>query len=187
VTTTDNHRILGLDSRATHEQIREARRALSLVHHPDRGGDPEMMALINRAADELLADSSHRNSTTMNTSTTTFSKQVSDSEAGPGSERVVVVDRPSFTIDVLPVVAHEVLTLAVASIGEIMDDDPPYVLEFVVIDASRNDHRIWCRADIVPDAGASTVSLSAESRFTNDLEWLRDLLVREINALGFER
>ena len=48
MTTTENHQILGLDSRATHEQIREARRALSLVHHPDRGGDPETMALINR-------------------------------------------------------------------------------------------------------------------------------------------
>jgi len=183
VTTTENHQILGLDSRATHEQIREARRALSLVHHPDRGGDPETMALINRAADELLADSSNQNPSTSSTSTTTFTEQVPES----GVERVVVVDRPSFTIDVLPVVAHEVLALAVASVGEIMDDDPPYVLEFVVIGATRIDDRIWCRADIVPDAGSSTVSLSTEARFTNELERLRDLLVREINALGFER
>jgi hypothetical protein len=117
------------------------------------------------------------------TSTTTFTEQVSES----GVERVVVVDRPSFTIDVLPVMAHEVLALAVASVGEIMDDDPPYVLEFVVIGATRIDDRIWCRADIVPDAGSSTVSLSTEARFTNELERLRDLLVREINALGFER
>jgi hypothetical protein len=56
-----------------------------------------------------------------------------------------------------------------------------------VLAATGNDDRIWCRADIVPDAGSSTVSLSTEARFTNELERLRDLLVREINALGFER
>lgn len=179
MTATENHRLLGLDPSASHEQIREARRSLSLLHHPDRGGDPETMARINRAADELLAESSEptRVATSYSSMPTTASS----------AERAVVVDRPSFTIDVLPVEAHEVLTLAVGSIGEIMEHDPPYVLEFVLADAERMGDRVWCRADIVPDAGSSTVSLLTEARDGEDVERLRDLLVREINSLGFER
>jgi hypothetical protein len=99
----------------------------------------------------------------------------------------VVVDHPSFVIDVLPVLAHEVLTLAVVSIGEIVDDDPPYGLEFTVDVAEPGASRTWCRAEIVPDAGSSTVSLVTESDGSVDVERLRDLLVREINALGVER
>ena len=179
MTVAENHLLLGLDPGASHEQIREARRSLSLLHHPDRGGDPEMMARINRAADELLAGSTERVRVATDVSSTTATS--------PSAERTVVVDRPSFTIDVLPVEAHEVLSLALVSIGEIMDDDPPYVLEFIVFDAARNGERVWYRADIVPDAGSSTVSLSTEARYFDELEHLRDRLVGEINSLGFER
>lgn len=179
MTTAENHLLLGLDPGASHEQIRDARRSLSLLHHPDRGGDPETMARINRAADELLAGSTEPARVPTNGSPTTAT--------APSTERAVVVDRPSFTIDVLPVEAHEVLSLAVASIGDLMDEDPPYVLEFTVFDVARNGDRVWCRADIVPDAGSSTVSLSAEARYFDELEQLRDRLVGEINTLGFER
>lgn len=47
--------VLGLDtSRPTPEQIDDAYRRLAMQHHPDRGGDPQQMARINAARDELL-------------------------------------------------------------------------------------------------------------------------------------
>lgn len=177
VTASESHHLLGLPAPATRSQIVEARRRLSLVHHPDRGGDAVLMARINRAADELLTDLEEEDSTTR-------ARPVRTERDTPHK---VVVDHPSFVIDVLPVLAHEVLTLAVVSIGEIVDDDPPYGLEFTVDVAEPGASRTWCRAEIVPDAGSSTVSLVTESDGSVDVERLRDLLVREINALGVER
>ena len=177
VTASESHHLLGLPAPATRSQIVEARRRLSLVHHPDRGGDAALMARINRAADELLTDLEEEDSTTR-------ARPVRTERDTPHK---VVVDHPSFVIDVLPVLAHEVLTLAVVSIGEIVDDDPPYGLEFTVNVAEPGGNRTWCRAEIVPDAGSSTVSLVTESDGSVDVERLRDLLVREINALGVER
>ena len=83
MTAAENHLLLGLDPGASHEQIREARRSLSLLHHPDRGGDPETMARINRAADELLAGSTEPARVTTNGSSTTAT--------APSTERAVVV------------------------------------------------------------------------------------------------
>ncbi len=177
VTMSENQHLLGLPVGASRSQIIEARRRLSLVHHPDRGGDAALMARINRAADELLTNLEEDPSMTS-------ARPVSTERDAPHK---VVVDHPSFVIDALPVLAHEVLTLAVASIGEIVDDDPPYGLEFTIDIAERGERRTWCRAEIVPDAGSSTVSLVTESDGSVDVERLRDLLVREINALGVER
>lgn len=174
---SENQHLLGLAVGASRSQIIEARRRLSLVHHPDRGGDAALMARINRAADELLTNLEEDPSMTS-------ARPVSTERDAPHK---VVVDHPSFVIDALPVLAHEVLTLAVASIGEIVDDDPPYGLEFTIDIAERGERRTWCRAEIVPDAGSSTVSLVTESDGSVDVERLRDLLVREINALGVER
>ena len=45
--------VLGLDtSTPTREQIDEAYRRLAMEHHPDRGGDPQMMVRINAAGDD---------------------------------------------------------------------------------------------------------------------------------------
>lgn len=49
---------LGLEtSKPTREQIEDAYKRLAMKHHPDRGGDPQMMARINAARDELYARS----------------------------------------------------------------------------------------------------------------------------------
>jgi len=46
--------VLGLEtSRPTKQQIDEAYQRLAMKHHPDRGGDPQQMARINTARDEL--------------------------------------------------------------------------------------------------------------------------------------
>ena len=49
--------ILGLPFSATTHDVCKARRLLQLKAHADNGGDTEMSALINAAADELLARS----------------------------------------------------------------------------------------------------------------------------------
>jgi hypothetical protein len=41
--------VLGVDQNADMDTIRGARNLLALAHHPDRGGDAERMAQINRA------------------------------------------------------------------------------------------------------------------------------------------
>lgn len=47
---------LGLSSSSpTRAEIDEAYRKLAMKHHPDRGGDPQAMARINAARDELYA------------------------------------------------------------------------------------------------------------------------------------
>lgn len=46
--------VLGLEtSNPTMEQVEEAYRALAMKHHPDRGGDPQQMARINAARDDI--------------------------------------------------------------------------------------------------------------------------------------
>ena len=49
--------VLGVPFSATKHDVCKARRQLQLRAHADKGGDPEMSALINAAADELLARS----------------------------------------------------------------------------------------------------------------------------------
>lgn len=58
---SDNfYEILGVDCTATDAEIKAAWRKLSKRHHPDRkGGDPEMMAKVNRAY-ECLGDPDRR-------------------------------------------------------------------------------------------------------------------------------
>lgn len=48
-------RILGLPSTATKHDVCKARRQLQPRAHADKGGDPDLSALTNAAADELLA------------------------------------------------------------------------------------------------------------------------------------
>ena len=46
-------------------------------------------------------------------------------------------DEPSFTIDVLPVDAFAALERVAAAIGEILADDPPYLLEVLLREPGR--------------------------------------------------
>lgn len=92
-------------------------------------------------------------------------------------------DAPSFTIDVLPVEAFEALLVVTSWIGEVLVDDPPYVLEVFLHEPSP----CWCRLDLVPDAGASTVSLTVagvDSDDVPDIDAVRDVWVANLNALG---
>lgn len=66
-------------------------------------------------------------------------------------------DDASFTIDVLRRQAFEALVVVASWVGEVLVDDPPYVLEAFLTEPEP----CWCAGfDLVPDAGGSTVSLT---------------------------
>ena len=65
-------------------------------------------------------------------------------------------DVPSFTVEALPVETFEGLLVVASWLGEVLDDDPPYRLDVHLHDPVE----CWCRLDVVPDAGSSTVSLT---------------------------
>jgi hypothetical protein len=50
------HEVLGVDERATREQIEYAYKRLAAQHHPDKGGSTDQMARINAARDAMLAE-----------------------------------------------------------------------------------------------------------------------------------
>lgn len=50
--------VLGVSPRATRDEILSAHRSLTMKHHPDKGGDPALMAEINAARDAALEPAS---------------------------------------------------------------------------------------------------------------------------------
>ena len=66
--------------------------------------------------------------------------------------------------------------------GEVLVDDPPYLLEVHLTDPAP----CWCRLDLVPDAGGSTVTLTVASIGGDpapDVEDVRDRWVANLNQL----
>ena len=99
------------------------------------------------------------------------------------SPRGVQHDAASFTIDVLPADAYEALLVVTSWMGEVLVDEPPYLLEVFLHDPSP----CWCRLDLVPDAGATTVSLivaALEGDPAPDIDAVRDEWVANLNSLG---
>jgi DnaJ domain len=180
--TDDPYRVLGVDAAASAEELAAARRRLARTLHPDVGGDDETMRVVNAAYDEavarLSAPSPPPGPPTEPPTPTTAGPSVRERRHG-GARR----DTPSFTIDVLPVDAFEALLVVTSWVGEVLDDEPPYRLEVFV----RDPWQCWCRLDLVPDAGATTVSLTVaapEGSPTPDPEDVRDLWVALLNQLG---
>ncbi len=168
--TDDPFTVLGLDRAASADDVRSARRDLAREHHPDAGGDADSMREINvAAADALKIIAAPSN------------------EQQPTSDWVGTTrDVPSFTVEALPVETFEALLLAAAELGEIDDDDPPYVLR------TRLDAPIacWCQLDVVPDADASTVSVTIaplEGRSLPLLVDVRNSWITAINSLDWDR
>lgn len=162
MTGSDPFTLFGLTADATADELRRARRELAQTMHPDHGGTTEAMSELNAAFDAALA-------------------QI-------GAEPVPVFgrrqfDTPSFTVDALPAETFEALLVVASWIGEVASDDPPYVLE-VMLDPPWH---CWCRLDVMPDAGASTVSIgmaSVEGREIVHVEQIRDLWVDQLNRLA---
>ncbi len=173
---TDPFRVLGLGPGATPDDVRTARRELAKRHHPDRGGDPEAMQAVNEAADDALQRiTRHIGDEVVPDPSAT----VAD-EPGGGVSR----DVPSFTVEALPAETFEGLLVVASWLGEVLDDDPPYRLDthlYEPVDC-------WCRLDVVPDAGASTVSLTVaglDGAPTPDILTIRDLWIANLNAVDW--
>jgi hypothetical protein len=161
----DPFAVLGIGRDATLDEVRSARRRLAAEFHPDHGGDAARMGEINVAYQEVVAELSQP-------------APVPVPRLYPGVQH----DAPSFTIDTLPAEAFEALLIVTSWMGEVLVDDPPYVLEVHLTDPSP----CWCRLDLVPDAGASTVTLTVawiDGVPAPDVEAVRDLWVANLNRL----
>ena len=70
----------------------------------------------------------------------------------PAGPRRVQRDEPSFVIEALPAEAFEALLVVASWMGEVIVDDPPYLLEAHLYDPAE----CWCRLELLPEAGGST-------------------------------
>lgn len=161
--SADPYAVLGLSPNATLDEVRAARRRLAAEFHPDHGGDTARMGEINVAFDAVAGLLTQR-------------------PMLPSRHGGVQHDTPSFTIDTLPVDAFEALLVVTSWIGEVLVDDPPYILEVHLTEPAP----CWCRLDLVPDAGGSTVTLTVASvggAPAPDVEAVRDTWVANVNRL----
>lgn len=202
----DPFALLGVARTSSVADIRAARRRLAFDVHPDRGGDGAQMQAVNAAFEAAIAHATGRRRLP------DPGRAAGPADVGPRAARPartpgrarraaaapgwrVEHDAPSFTIDALPVEAFEALLVVTSWIGEVALDEPPYLLEVHLFEPAD----CWCRLELVPDAGSSTVSLSVAA--TGDgpgspveavapvepvslVERVRDTWVAHLNALG---
>ena len=171
--TRDPFAVLLIDKTASAQDIRRAWRERARTVHPDVGGSDAAMQELNEAlriALELVG-------------VTKVSKAVSP----------VLVRRErdvsSFTVDVLPAECFEALLIVAGISGAISYEEPPYQLEFSLHDSDVTGAlNAWCRCDLVPEAGATTVSLLVGTEISAEgvsVEEVRDYLVANLNAIDW--
>ncbi len=189
MTGRDPFSVLGVSRDASLVEVRTARRRLAFDLHPDRGGSADGMRDLNAAFDavvghvtgrRLIADAEPASPPAPTIAAPTRNRGA----AGPRRYRgQVQQDVPSFVIDALPAEAFEALLIVTSWIGEVLVDEPPYALEVRLFEPAE----CWCRLDLVPDAGASTVSLTVaqiDDRPAPLLDDVRDVWVRQLNQPG---
>ena len=168
---------LGLGAGATADDVRRARNRLAKRAHPDVGGSADEMQRVNAAAEAALRHLG-------------VVADAAPIEPGPSSSSPrptrrpggrVGRDHPSFTIEALPAEAYEALLVVANVLGVVLDDDPPYRLEAHLAD----EPTAWCRLDVVPDGGGSTVSLTVASPDGATVNQVRDRFVLELNRLDW--
>lgn len=170
--------MLGIGPNADAATIHEARRTLAKQRHPDAGGSVAAMQELNAAVDAALAavgSSSDASETPVGSRRRP--------QPAPAPRSGVRQDHPSFTIEALPVDAFEGLLLAASELGELADDDPPYLLEVLMTSPPA-----WCRLELVPDAGAATVSITTArlpGHPTPDVYDVRDIWIDALNRLDW--
>ena len=188
---TDPFSTLGLTRSATVDEVRRARRELAKSSHPDHGGDADRMQTINAAAADALRLIELDRSSPPERDVRPGAGTAAEHGATPARDRQVAdpegrwFDRPSFTVEALPVEAYEGLLLAAAALGDVVDDEPPYELTV----SMGPPIECWCRLDVVPDAGASTVSLAVApvEGSVPSIEAVRDAWIAELNGLDWSQ
>lgn len=179
--STDPLAALGLGPAASAEDIQSARRRLAKSHHPDRGGDPARMRAINEAADAALSALDRR---APERPESRPHERTAPPRGSTADAMAIARDVPSFTVEALPVETFEAMLVVASWLGEVLDDDPPYRLDTYLYEP----FDCWCRLEVVPDAGASTVSLAVaglDGSPTPDVLAVRDAWVANLNALDW--
>jgi hypothetical protein len=160
---------LGISSSASPLDIRRAWRIKARDAHPDTGGSHEAMQHLNQMLEAALAAVQ---TTSIVTNVFVGSRDVS-----------------SFTVAVLPVECFLALEVVAAMCGPTIADEPPYMIEFMLHDAEVSGAlNGWCRCDLVPEAGATTVSLLVGSITHSEqprVEQVRDYLVEALNTIDW--
>ena len=171
----DPFAVLGLPATATLADVRAARRRLAKDLHPDHGGDGDRMRDLNRAFD-LAVRSILRPA------------PVPEAPARqPARRRSAVTgraeqDMPSFTVAALPAVAYEALLVVTNWLGDVLVEEPPYLLDAHLHDPGE----CWCRLELIPEAGASMVGLTVVGvggATPPSLDAVRDRYVAGLNDL----
>jgi hypothetical protein len=174
MTLHDARRLLGIADNADTRAVLDARRRLAKRDHPDvDGGDDEAMRRLNEAVAVVLRELGDEPD----------GETASRLPRRPSSTSNTDSDVCSFVIEALPVVAFEALLVVTSWLGEVVVDELPYQLDVLLLDPLR----CWCRLDLVPDAGASTVSLTIAAlpdEQLPDIDDVRDLWVESLNRLG---
>lgn len=169
--------VLGLAAGAGERDIHAARRRLAKRAHPDAGGSVEQMQRVNDAADAALRELARP----PRPAPSRRPPPRRTPRHGPGPVRH---DHPSFTVEALPAETFEALLVVASWFGDLIDDDPPYALEVALTEPYGG----WCRLDVVPDAGASTVSIAvagANGHPMPSVDAVRDAFVDGLNRLDW--
>lgn len=162
------------------EEIRKAWRVKSTIYHPDAGGSNDAMVSLNLALEIALEWSPIADV-----------NEVVTSKFGSDSAMAFRVRREmsSFTVNVLPVDCWMALEVVAALCGPTIQDEPPYMLEFLLHDSSLSHSRNgWCRCECVPEAGATTVHLTVGTTHSAEIpnvEEVRDFLVEQLNNIDW--
>ena len=183
----DPFAVLGLPPGSTVADVENARRTLAKASHPDVGGSVRQMQVINAAADEAVRLAARRESSPVGQPppSPAPTPPAPSSGSAPGPAFHWRVDHPSFTIEALPTESFEALLVVASWLGETIDDDPPYRLDVELAEPVP----CWCRLELLPDAGATTVGLTVGSErgvTAADVDAVRDAWIAALNALDWE-
>ena len=172
MTSRDPFLVLSVERGASADEIRRAWRERARTVHPDVGGTDAAMQELNEALHSALAYVD-----------VVSIVSVANSPVLVRRER----DISSFTVDVLPAECFEALLIVAGISGAISHEEPPYQLEFSLHDSDVTGAlNGWCRCDLVPEAGATTVSLLVGTETSAEgisVEEVRDYLVANLNAI----
>jgi hypothetical protein len=180
----DPFAVLGLPPGSTVQDVENARRTLAKSSHPDVGGSDRQMQVINAAADEATRIAAGRAPSPPAQATPPPPTPAPSGSASPGPAFQWRVDHPSFTVEALPAESFEALLVVASWLGETIDDDPPYRLDVELAEPVS----CWCRLDLLPDAGATSVGLTIGSErgvTADDVDVVRDAWVAALNALDW--
>jgi hypothetical protein len=177
----DPFAVLGLAPGADADAVRSARRRLAMELHPDHGGDAARMRALNEAYEEAMARLGAPAAAAPAPATPARPAPADRPREGP-RHRTVERDEPSFVVEALPAEAFEALLIVATWMGEVLVDDPPYLMEAHLLEPAE----CWCRLELLSEAGATTVMLTVAGveGVAPPIEAVRDQWVSNLNLLG---